>query len=196
MEAKSKQTIDFEACDNCGSTSINCSFCARCRTVRYCGRACQKEDWKKGHKLVCRPTDSSTPLPAPDIASGARKRGGLESDPVSLLFGATSITFESAPYTKVELSEVQKRFLNELTEIINNDTMGSKSKEAALHNKAQEVFDHFKNSSYNATSASVRAKRDLVDILEVIRVEKNPRDWNWINWALQGVGDDHWWYLP
>jgi hypothetical protein len=27
--------------------------CARCKSVRYCGRACQSLDWKNGHKLRC-----------------------------------------------------------------------------------------------------------------------------------------------
>ena len=198
MEATSKQTINIEACDNCGNTATNCKYCSLCRTARYCGRACQKEDWKNGHKLICRPVNTGTSFPAPDarIASGPRKRGGLGSDPVSFSIGARSITIASAPYTRVELSEVQNRFLNELTQIINNVTMGSESKEAALHNKAQKVFNHFKASAYNASSASVRAKRQLVTILDRIRVEENPRDWNWINWAIAGVGDDHWRYLP
>jgi hypothetical protein len=27
--------------------------CARCKSVRYCGKECQSLDWKKGHKLQC-----------------------------------------------------------------------------------------------------------------------------------------------
>ncbi|KAI0344353.1 hypothetical protein BDW22DRAFT_1392825 [Trametopsis cervina] len=27
--------------------------CSRCKTVRYCGQKCQKQDWKAGHKLAC-----------------------------------------------------------------------------------------------------------------------------------------------
>ena len=30
------------------------SLCSRCNLVRYCGRECQTEDWKKGHKEVCK----------------------------------------------------------------------------------------------------------------------------------------------
>jgi len=27
--------------------------CARCKSVRYCGKGCQSLDWKEGHKLRC-----------------------------------------------------------------------------------------------------------------------------------------------
>ena len=30
--------------------------CARCKTVYYCSRECQKLDWKRGHKKVCAET--------------------------------------------------------------------------------------------------------------------------------------------
>ncbi|KZV82810.1 hypothetical protein EXIGLDRAFT_754727 [Exidia glandulosa HHB12029] len=29
------------------------SWCSRCKTVKYCGTACQTKDWKEGHKLRC-----------------------------------------------------------------------------------------------------------------------------------------------
>jgi len=29
--------------------------CAVCKNMHYCDRACQKRDWKHGHKSVCRP---------------------------------------------------------------------------------------------------------------------------------------------
>ena len=29
--------------------------CARCRAVVYCGKDCQRKDWKAGHKERCRP---------------------------------------------------------------------------------------------------------------------------------------------
>lgn len=29
--------------------------CARCGVVAYCGRECQKADWKSGHKKMCQP---------------------------------------------------------------------------------------------------------------------------------------------
>ena len=31
--------------------------CATCKVTHYCDRACQKRDWKKGHKSVCRPVE-------------------------------------------------------------------------------------------------------------------------------------------
>ncbi|CAB9503183.1 expressed unknown protein [Seminavis robusta] len=32
--------------------------CTRCKAVFYCGRGCQKEDWKAGHKEACKPVSS------------------------------------------------------------------------------------------------------------------------------------------
>lgn len=28
-------------------------LCSKCKTVRYCGKACQTKDWKAGHKTKC-----------------------------------------------------------------------------------------------------------------------------------------------
>jgi hypothetical protein len=28
--------------------------CGFCKKTIYCGKTCQKEDWKKGHKFQCR----------------------------------------------------------------------------------------------------------------------------------------------
>jgi hypothetical protein len=38
---------------NCTERAPAPLTCARCRCVRYCGKACQVRDWKNGHKLVC-----------------------------------------------------------------------------------------------------------------------------------------------
>ena len=31
---------------------VNLKKCSRCKTVKYCSRACQKDDWKE-HRAVC-----------------------------------------------------------------------------------------------------------------------------------------------
>ena len=41
------------ACAHCAKPGAQ-SSCARCKLVRYCGKACQAEHWKRGcHKVVC-----------------------------------------------------------------------------------------------------------------------------------------------
>uniref|UniRef100_A0A0G4G228 MYND-type domain-containing protein n=1 Tax=Chromera velia CCMP2878 TaxID=1169474 RepID=A0A0G4G228_9ALVE len=42
-------------CASCGVKRFIADLqrCSRCRGVLYCSRACQKVDWKKGHKNVC-----------------------------------------------------------------------------------------------------------------------------------------------
>lgn len=39
-------------CDKEGNES-NLSFCGKCKIARYCCAACQREDWKSVHKIVC-----------------------------------------------------------------------------------------------------------------------------------------------
>jgi hypothetical protein len=46
------------ACAQCGAaagggSAVRLSACARCKKVRYCGRACQAAHWKAGHKKTC-----------------------------------------------------------------------------------------------------------------------------------------------
>lgn len=43
-----------KACDECGAIA-ELSACARCHTVAFCSRRCQKRNWKNGHKEVCTP---------------------------------------------------------------------------------------------------------------------------------------------
>ncbi|KAI4521357.1 hypothetical protein K525DRAFT_256693 [Schizophyllum commune Loenen D] len=42
----------LEECNVCMEDDVPLQ-CSRCKSVRYCGKACQKKDWKKGHKLRC-----------------------------------------------------------------------------------------------------------------------------------------------
>lgn len=46
------QLYEFDRCRTCGRTSPPLRRCPVCR-LRYCGRACQKQDWRR-HKSVCR----------------------------------------------------------------------------------------------------------------------------------------------
>ena len=47
-----KKTIVPCAC--CGKSDKSTKRCSKCRTLYYCGVDCQKEDWKSGHKHMCR----------------------------------------------------------------------------------------------------------------------------------------------
>ena len=52
MQTLLKREDDFNIeCEGCGLT-VGLSFCLRCKRVRYCGRECQKSDWKT-HKPSC-----------------------------------------------------------------------------------------------------------------------------------------------
>jgi hypothetical protein len=42
-------------CDNAGCDKPALSSCGRCRRSWYCGRDCQREHWKRGHKALCSP---------------------------------------------------------------------------------------------------------------------------------------------
>jgi tetratricopeptide (TPR) repeat protein len=57
VDWKSQQ---IASCDNCGkqeTKDINLLQCARCKTVKYCNRECQKHDWKD-HKVDCKRDES------------------------------------------------------------------------------------------------------------------------------------------
>jgi len=209
MESMSRQRINIEQCDNCGVSSSDCKFCARCKSVRYCGKACQRAHWRGGHREQCQLTNA--PLPSPDISIGMHS--GLPRSTIGEVIlvaspphtstmqeplggsvgdGPMVIGFVDAPYKKVELSDVQNRFLNDFMQILNREDVDNRN--ALLKAKGQEVFDYFK--SENTPAASMAAKRALITILDVIKFEKNPREWNSLNWAFMGVGDEVWRYLP
>lgn len=72
--------------------------CSRCHTTRYCGRECQKSDWK-GHKLICAAPDAeaaggagSAPageVVAPADAAAVEAAGGLQAVLDAAPLGAT-----------------------------------------------------------------------------------------------------------
>jgi hypothetical protein len=45
-------TDALQQCAQCGTSNVKMSSCARCLSVHYCGRTCQKSDWKQ-HKKIC-----------------------------------------------------------------------------------------------------------------------------------------------
>jgi MYND finger len=44
----------YGTCTACGSQLPKVQVCADCRIAQYCSRACQRNDWEKGHKDVCK----------------------------------------------------------------------------------------------------------------------------------------------
>jgi hypothetical protein len=47
------RAVDHKTCQKCGLVTTNeLSKCSKCKTARYCDRACQKADWKQ-HKKQC-----------------------------------------------------------------------------------------------------------------------------------------------
>jgi hypothetical protein len=51
---------------DCSATREACQKmdqCAACEAVSYCGRECQKANWR-AHKLTCKPLQSQDPVPA------------------------------------------------------------------------------------------------------------------------------------
>nr|QBK94012.1 MAG: MYND finger protein [Pithovirus LCPAC406] len=45
--------LDYPPCFTCFRTDKKVRRCGICRTVAYCSKECQKEDWKK-HKKICK----------------------------------------------------------------------------------------------------------------------------------------------
>lgn len=54
LRMQALQNDKLKSCDYCGDRAIQLARCARCRLRVFCGRECQKKDWKK-HKLTCSP---------------------------------------------------------------------------------------------------------------------------------------------
>lgn len=46
-------TVAFYKCSGCDNVGANFKVCSKCKTVKYCSAACQKEHWPQ-HKKDCR----------------------------------------------------------------------------------------------------------------------------------------------
>lgn len=46
--------VVVQTCASCGKEDAK-NKCARCKQVWYCSEACQRADWKAGHKVSCKP---------------------------------------------------------------------------------------------------------------------------------------------
>ncbi|KAI7838565.1 hypothetical protein COHA_007638 [Chlorella ohadii] len=77
-------------CSQCGAVAPHLRHCARCKSVKYCSRECQKKDWSAGHKRSCaalaqqraEPPDCPPKMSATEVALGklrqARERLAAE----------------------------------------------------------------------------------------------------------------------
>ena len=45
--------VNHTTCDNCLKEGDNFPFCSLCKSVNYCSKKCQKNDWSK-HKMICK----------------------------------------------------------------------------------------------------------------------------------------------
>ena len=43
----------IQKCRWCKEEGRTLSNCSKCKLVDYCGKPCQIEDWKAGHKILC-----------------------------------------------------------------------------------------------------------------------------------------------
>jgi hypothetical protein len=41
-------------CSAVASQDVQLHYCAQCQSALYCSKACQREDWKKQHKQICK----------------------------------------------------------------------------------------------------------------------------------------------
>ncbi|KAF1791132.1 Tetratricopeptide repeat [Phytophthora cactorum] len=54
-----KRICGNEACDALDYESGKLHACSRCKCVFYCGKTCQRQDWKNRHKTLCQPVKAA-----------------------------------------------------------------------------------------------------------------------------------------
>jgi len=59
-----------QLCGACESSDTS-AYCGRCKTVRYCSKACQRAHWKE-HKLICAPASPSLSPSTAEICNTPR----------------------------------------------------------------------------------------------------------------------------
>ena len=48
-----QDVVEKKVCKVCNKELEKVFRCSKCKKARYCGRDCQNQDWKSGHKLEC-----------------------------------------------------------------------------------------------------------------------------------------------
>ena len=94
LKSSGKETTEAAVESECGGNALcvvcgvrGASVCSACKNVWYCGKRCQKRDWKHGHKQAC--NQPSPPSSASSIASSS------SSDRWSLLFPSHELEIET-----------------------------------------------------------------------------------------------------
>ncbi|GAB5036478.1 zinc finger mynd domain-containing protein 19 [Nannochloropsis oceanica] len=68
-----------------GSSSTPLASCAQCKTVRYCGRVHQTQDWKLGHKHECAQWKTLRAMAvAAEVLASAELKGGADEEEAGL----------------------------------------------------------------------------------------------------------------
>ena len=56
LQKKNSSKVELYTCPACGKKEAKAGEfkrCGGCKSVYYCGRKCQVQDWKAGHKHKC-----------------------------------------------------------------------------------------------------------------------------------------------
>jgi len=63
LDKKPNPRFQRHACQSCGQAESELGEfkrCGGCKSVYYCGRKCQVQDWKAGHKQKCKTTEEES----------------------------------------------------------------------------------------------------------------------------------------
>lgn len=58
---KSTKDPSRRECANCGTADLPLHNCGQCKVTPYCGKPCQTQHWRAGHKGRCMPTEARKP---------------------------------------------------------------------------------------------------------------------------------------
>jgi len=64
--------VALPQCDNCADTALPLKNCSRCKLVKYCGKPCQRQHWKSGHKKRCFAPKERKPFAAAEDSGVAK----------------------------------------------------------------------------------------------------------------------------
>ena len=101
QSGKKKDPSHAVECSNCLAVDLKLSACTGCFSAQYCGKPCQQQHWRSGHKQYCKPrSKQSHPLPFASVANSdsARRESAVvceASDTKSTDFPACAICLDS-----------------------------------------------------------------------------------------------------
>jgi hypothetical protein len=108
------------ACRAEASPDLPLRYCGRCQSALYCSEACQREDWKKQHKKLCKLLNAghggmqlksgehvSRSIRFKEIFEG--HEGCLDEDDTQFFKLFTESTFEGSQAAALEMRDIAKR---------------------------------------------------------------------------------------